>query len=223
MFTVERLPAAVSQVNSAAYLATSQAHSCFGTFTLPIARKDIFSVNLFLAPPASMPAPSRSVIRRMAASACNSTAKRFLARRSHGWKKSLPPSSCEAAFRAAPSAVLRRTNRTRASWLCSRSSATSRRKHFRLSRKLPAISAHLRAAQLCMKLCAVLPNTRVASAAQFLLLRLVPACSSAAPGSLLTKAEIEDRKWKCEKTKLETRQLRTESGNLVKVRAAREL
>jgi len=59
--------------------------------------------------------PSRSAIRRMAASPYSSTAKPFLARRSPAWKKLSHPSSCAAASRAAPSAVLRRTNRTLAS------------------------------------------------------------------------------------------------------------
>src|SRR5260370_16525846 len=88
--------------------------------------------------------------------------KPFLAARSPAWKKLLPPLSCAAASRAVPSAVLRRTNRTLASCLCSPSSAAFPPALFRPAPQCPAISAPPPAAPPLLTLFEVTPNQRPA-------------------------------------------------------------
>src|SRR5712664_1143867 len=172
--------------NLAVCLATAPVLLSFEAPHVTIPEKAIASVNSSSAVLASTLPLFRSAIRRMAASPCNSTAKHFPARRSPAWKKLLPPSSCAAASRAAPSAVLRRTNRTLASWPCSPSSAAFPPALFRRSPKYPAISARPRAARPCMKLCEVLRSKHATIAGRFFLPRSVPAFCSAEAGSLPT-------------------------------------
>src|SRR5712664_1424174 len=169
--------------NLAVCLATAPVLLSFEAPHVTIPEKAIASVNSSSAVRASTLPLSRSAIRRMAVSPCNSPAKHFPARRSPAWKKLLPLLSCAAASRAVPSAVLRRINRTLASLPCSPSSAAFPSALFRRSPEFPAISARPPAARPCMKLCEVLRSKRAAIAAQSFSPRSVPASCSAEAGS----------------------------------------
>jgi len=82
-----------------------------------------------------------------------------------------------SGIRAAPSAVLRRTNRTLASWPCSQA---VRRfpQHFPPVAQVSGNLGRPRAARPCMKLCEVLRSKHATIAGRFFLPRSVPASCS---------------------------------------------
>ncbi len=115
MFTAARLLPAGLPANLEVYSATAPALLFFEVPLVTIPAKAIASVNSSSAARASTLPRSRSATKETADSPCSSTAKPFHARQSRAWKKFLLPSRCAAASRAAPSAVLQRTNQILAS------------------------------------------------------------------------------------------------------------